>query len=138
MPGAVVRLAGNLHCATYALGQPWTTKISSETMNEAIGLAAVLGQHALAAFDMMALDPGIEDARKVWRWIAREKKTGFAARESFQALRGSFKTMDTLNRALRVLVERFYLCQEQRASTGGRPHSPRYTVNPYLTNEWGL
>ena len=64
-PGAVVRLAGNLHCATYALGQPWTSKISSETMSEAISLAVVLGQHALAAFDRMALDPGIEDARKV-------------------------------------------------------------------------
>jgi hypothetical protein len=119
LPGAVVRLAGNLHCASYALGQPWMTKISCKTMNEAIGLAVVLGQHALAAFDMMALEPRIEDARKLWRWIVRKKKALFMARECFQDLRGSFKTMEPLNRALGILVERFYLCHDQQASTGG-------------------
>jgi hypothetical protein len=136
LPGVVVRLAGNLHCAAHALGQPWTIKISCETMKEAIGLAVALGQHALAAFDMMALDPQIEDARKVWRWIVRKKTAVFTARECFQDLRGSFKKMEALSRALNILVERFYLCQQQPSSTGGRRPSPTFTVNPCLTKEW--
>jgi hypothetical protein len=136
LPGAAARLAGVLHCATHAYGQPWTVKISLETMREVVGLAVVLGQHALAAFDLMGADIALEGARKVLRWIERKQKPLFSGRDCFQDLRGSFKTMNDLTTAIDILVERFYLFRQQAPSNGGRPPSPTFTVNPTVTKRW--
>jgi Protein of unknown function (DUF3987)/Bifunctional DNA primase/polymerase, N-terminal/Primase C terminal 1 (PriCT-1) len=132
LPGAAVRIAGNLHRA-----QDWQgTEINLETMRRALGFASALSQHALAAFDLMGCDPVIETARRIWRWIERERLCVFTARDVFQALRGAFPRVADLEPGFEVLIERFYLRERPKApGVVGRP-SRAFDVNPALTEQW--
>ena len=56
LPGAAARLAGLLHCATHAHGEPWKEPIGLHTMTQTLNIAAVLCDHALYAFDLMEAD----------------------------------------------------------------------------------
>ena len=139
LPGATARIAGLLHCATYAPSSqcPCETPVSVDMMRHALDLAAVLSAHALAAFDLMGADGTLEGARRIWRWIERERAESFSARDCLQALKGSFTRMRELDPGLEVLIERFYLFDEPRPEMPGpgRP-SRRFRVSPVITRDW--
>ena len=138
LPGAAARLAGILHCAQHATERPQDVPVSFGTMEAALGVARILTHHALAVFDLMAVDPTLADARKVRRWIERLRKRAFTARDCFQELRASFPTMDALEAVFAVLIERHYLFEVPQPSKGGpgRPASPLYRLNEHLTTGW--
>jgi hypothetical protein len=106
-------------------------------MDRALAFAAVLADHALAAFDLMGADPALDAARRVWRWIERNRKTSFSARDAFDALKRHFKRMANFEPAVGVLLERSYIFeQEHRANRGpGRP-SRVFRVNSHMTERW--
>jgi hypothetical protein len=137
-PGATARIAGLLHCVEYAGFIPSKKEISLQTIKRALDIAAVLSEHALAAFGLMGADPAIEGAKKVWRWVESTRFESFTARDCFQALKGSFRRMNELQPALDVLVERAYIAQapNKERKGGGRSPSPTYHVNPSLTEDW--
>jgi hypothetical protein len=136
LPGAALRMAGNFHCVLHAQGQPWAAELTRSTITNAVTVLTVLSQHALAVFNLMGTDPALDGARKVWRWVERNRHTSFYARDCFNELRGSFPKMADLDPALTVLVERGYLIASDEVRTGpGRPRRP-FTVNPSLTKEW--
>jgi Protein of unknown function (DUF3987) len=135
LPGAAVRIAGNLHVAEHAFEMPANSKVSLDTMRRALQFAAVLGEHAVAAFDLMGVDEALEGARKVWRWIQRERKPQFTFRDCFNALRGSFPRTAELERPIEVLVERHHVALLDSRPRAGRP-SRVYEVNPKLTARW--
>lgn len=138
LPGAAARIAGLLHCAEYANTLPSNLTITIITMQRALSLAAFYQAHALAAFDMMGADPDLEKARRVWRWVEREQKKEFTARDCFQALRGSYPRMDLLNPAFVVLLERGYLLEQETAiDSMGRPGRKKrvFIVNPDALKE---
>jgi hypothetical protein len=138
LPGAALRVAGNLHCVERNSQQPWATAISLEAMRGAVTVLTVLSQHALAVFGLMGTDPTIEGARKVWRWIERERHAAITARQCFEAVRGTYQTMAEVDPLLSVLVERGYLIEQEPPAKGrGRPSRP-YLVNPRLTEGWTL
>lgn len=139
LPGVAARLAGLLHCAKYAQEQPWNMEIQLGTVQSALRLAALLARHALAVFDMMGADPGLDAARKVWKWVDSRKLKTFTARDCFQALRGTFPRMNDLNPALEVLLDRGYLTERQDQKRGsGRPGRGKreFLVNGLLTEGW--
>jgi Protein of unknown function (DUF3987) len=135
LPGAAARIAGNLHTAELAFGVPANSKLSIYTMRRALQFAAVLGAHAVAAFDLMGADEFLKGARKVWGWIRREPKPQFTFRDCFNALRGSFPRTADLERPIEVLVERHYITLLEPPARAGRP-SRVYEVNPRLTEGW--
>ena len=135
LPGAAVRIAGLLHCATHAHAEPWGAEISHDTMKKALNFAAILSHHALAAFDLMGADPALEVARKVLRWIERKRQEFFTARDCFQELKGTFKRMAELDPALAVLRERFYIFDVEEHRRPGRP-SRQFRVNQILVKGW--
>ncbi len=140
LPGAAARIAGLLHCAEHASSQPWHAEIILTTMARALELAAVLSTHALAVFDLIGADPDLEAAKKVWRWVERNRQASFTARDCFQALKGTFRRMADLELAFTVLKERLYIFEENRTvgsreSLPGRP-SRLFTVNLNLSNGW--
>ena len=107
-------------------------------MQRALSLAAFYQAHALAAFDVMGADPDLEKARHVWRWVRREQKEVFTARECYQALKGTYRKMDLLNSAFVVLLERGYLIEPDLAdeSTGKPGRKKRvFAVNPDALKE---
>lgn len=132
LPGAMARVAGLFHCAEHAHGQPATRGISADTMCRARALGTVLINHALAVFDLMAGNPALADARKVWRWIERGKLATFTARELHKALEGTFRRRADLDPPLGVLIERGYIREIETSQKGpGRP-SKVFEVNPSL------
>lgn len=130
LPGFAVRLAGLLHCVKDQ-HQPWVNQISFGTMKSALGLASIFASHAEAAYSLMGADKDVEGAKKVWRWIQRERLNQFLKRDCHQSLKGTFPRVRDIEPCLAVLEERHYITEATRQN-GGRP-SVFYNVNPKLT-----
>jgi hypothetical protein len=97
--------------------------------------AAVLGHHTVVAFDLMGADEALKGARKIWGWIARERKPQFTFRDLFDALPGTFPRTADLERPFEVLVERHHVVLLESPPRPGR-RSQIYEVNPKLTVGW--
>lgn len=135
LPGAAARIAGCLHVAEHATGAPAKKLLSFATMQRALDFAAVLSVHALAAFDLMGADTSLKDARKVWKWIERERKARFSFRDCFAALRGSYPRVEDLEHPIAVLIERHHIAVQPSPRRPGRP-SRVFGVNPKLAEGW--
>lgn len=133
LPGAAARIAGLLHCAENPY-QPWAERISLETMDRSLELTSIFSSHALIAFGMMGADKTLEQARKIWRWVERNRYHTFSKRDCFNALQGTFHKVVNMDEALKVLQERNYI-QGIQQKTGGRP-SINCNVNPKLSKDW--
>jgi hypothetical protein len=133
LAGAAARIAGLLHAADLAgLKEPWSVPIPAETMARAVQIGEYLIPHARAAFDLMGCDPTIADARYVLAWVRKHEAESFTKRDCFEATKGRFKRVETLEPALRLLAKHGYI--RERSIPGrhgpGRPASPVFDVNP--------
>lgn len=135
LPGAVARLAGILHCAAHAGGDPQAHRIELSTVEAALALGALLERHALVAFSVMEVDSTLDAAQKVWAWVLRQRQTTFSQRNCFHALQGTFHEMAAIRPAFEVLVERAYLLPLTADKRAGRP-SPGYRVNSRIAKGW--
>jgi hypothetical protein len=135
-PGRVARIAGIFHMAeqaTATVKQIVTTDtISAETMSAACTIGEWLEAHALAAYDAMAADPQLGDARRVLRWLRREEMKTFTERDAFRAVAKKGSTMDDFRPTLGLLVETEHIRPGSSGPTRrpGRPPSPTYVTNP--------
>jgi hypothetical protein len=136
LPGAAARIAGILHCAKHAFGDPRAAKVDLTTMTEALDFAAPLADHALAVFDLMGADPALKAARKLWSWVRRERKTKLTFRDAHRALHGSFPRAADLEPAFEVLEERAHLRETTAPQSRPGPRSRTYEINPALTGQW--
>lgn len=135
LPGSVARLAGILHCAEYAGGAPHHSPIGPSTMEAALALGALLERHALAVFSLMSVDSTLDAAQKVWGWVLRQRQATFSKRDAFQALKGSFPDMASVQPAFEILVERGHLFPADRDRRVGRP-SHGFRVNHGVVKGW--
>ncbi|MDR3640768.1 MAG: YfjI family protein [Humidesulfovibrio sp.] len=130
--GAAARLAGLLHLVEHEA--PHRHPIGLGTMQQALGLAAVLTEHAKAAFALMGADPDIECAKHILAWIVDRRIDAFQAREAFQAVKGRYSKMEPVKAGLTILEDRAVIfpaqVQTREPGKAGRPASPGYTVNP--------
>lgn len=132
-PGQAIRLAGLIHVATAA--DPLAL-IDCKTMSSALSVAAILAEHAKAAYGLMGSDPAQECAKAILRWIERDRVTTFTARDALRAVRGRFPTMEKITPGLGILEERAFIFEapgESRKGPGRKP-SAAYIVNPQI---WG-
>ena len=136
LPGSVARLAGILHCAEYAGSASHHTPIGPSTMEAALALGALLERHALAVFSLMSVDSTLDATQKVWGWVLRQRQATFSKRDAFQALKGSFPDMASVQPAFEILVERGYLFPADRDRRVGRP-SHGFRVNHGIVKGWG-
>ena len=135
LPGSVARLAGILHCAEYSGSAPHHSSIGPSTMEAALALGALLERHALAVFSLMSVDSTLDAAQKVWGWVLRQRQATFSKRDAFQALKGSFPDMASVQPAFEILVERAYLFPADRDRRVGRP-SHGFRVNQRIVKGW--
>jgi len=129
-PGQAIRLAGLFHAATVT--DPHKLAIAPDTMRSALSVAAILAEHAKAAFGLMGTDPAQDCARSILRWIMRDRVTGFTAREALEKVKGRFPTMEKVNAGLSILEDRAFIFEasgENRKGPGRKP-SASYIVNP--------
>jgi hypothetical protein len=129
--GNAVRIAGLLHLADDPRS-PVNT-ISAEVMDRALWIARALASHALAAFDVMADQQGVELAKKAlgWirRWVERKGLEPVSARDlarNFAPFKGEGGT-DKAKAALKFLSETGWL----RPAEG---RGQAFEVNPCLAS----
>lgn len=134
LPGAAVRIAALLHCAKIP-NQPWAQEIELDTMTTTLDIASVFASHALIAFDLMGTDKSLEQARKVWRWIERNRHQEFSKRDCFNALKGSFHRVTNMEEPLKILIERNHIREVSKEKRVGKP-SVKYAVNPEILKGW--
>lgn len=128
-PGRAARLAGLLHCAMNPV-EPWRTPVSVETMEQALDITVVSISHALAVFNLMGADPGIESAGRVLNWITRHRHQTFTKKQAFDALRGTFTRAAMLDEPLEILQERNYIRPVVETEKKPGRKSEAYQVNP--------
>jgi len=136
LSGAVLRMAGVLHCAEHADSCPWTQSVKSSTMMQALKLGEMFSQYALIVFDLMGMDDELGSARKVWSWIDSSKAAEFSRRECYRVLRGSFPKSEMLLPPLRLLEDRGYLKKAGDKKPGPGRKTEAYLVNPELVKNW--
>jgi hypothetical protein len=137
LAGQVARFAGLLHAAEWAdQADPFAVPIDRTTMERAIKLGDYALGHARAAFAMMAADPRVEGAQKLWRYIARRHLSQVTRRELWQGTKGGrFRQVGDIDPCVGLLVEHGYL----RAVGGnGGTRTETYAVNrKALEHEFG-
>ena len=69
--GFALRIAGLLHVAEYEMQ---SITISESTMLNALEVARLLTDHAIAAFGLMGVDQSNEDAKTILQWIKSQSK----------------------------------------------------------------
>lgn len=137
LPGSVVRLAGILHMAKYALdGDPFGISIEEITVRAAVRIGHYLIQHAKAAFALMGADGTIEAAKYVLAIIRKEGWKQFSKRDAHQKAKGKFKKVEDIELPLSLLVQHGYLGEPRQPPKEGpgRNQSPIYAVNPLTHN----
>ena len=132
--GNVARLAGLLHTLHCASGSayPWDSRISRETMADAITLGNYFKEHAKAAFALMGADGRLAAAKRVWAAIVRDEMKDFTVRDLWQKVRRSFSKVTDLEEVLNLLVDLGYIrvTVPPKREGPGQPPSPRCEVNP--------
>lgn len=135
--GAVVRIAGLLHLAEN-LTNGWGRPIEVDTMRRAIRIGDYYTAHAQATFDAMGIDPVLDDARTLLRWIERTRPEQFTRRQMHMGVsRSRFAKVGDLDAPLDLLEEHGYIRrapEAERTGPGRRP-SPAFLVHPDLATE---
>jgi hypothetical protein len=131
--GATARLAAVLHAAGsgFRHREPWSASIEADEMEGAITLADYYTHHALAAFNLMGMDPALAGARTLLDWIKRTGSLTFTKRDAHAAHRATFQLAEQLNAPLAQLEARYWIRPLDAPRKPGR-RSERYDVNPCL------
>jgi len=100
LPGVALRIAGLFHVVEFGESD---LQIKQPTMEKSLDLCELLIKHAQAAFDMIGTDQATDDAKHIYKWIARGRLHIFRRRECQRALHGRFRQKDRLVKALDIL-----------------------------------
>jgi len=132
-PGAVLRIAGVLHCAVCVSqgNSPADVRVTESTMESAVRIGRKIKQHSLKVFGEMGLSEDLRFASKIAEWIQRTGQTEFTKRECSRHCNsaGYGKQLDG---AFGLLTERGWIrpgVQKATGASGGRPSYP-FEVNP--------
>lgn len=127
LPGAVGRIAGLFHVARHKESSG-NTALCVEDMTAAVETGKALADHALLAFDLMAVDPDVSASQRVLRWIKRKQLNEFTRRKVCQDHKSLFTKIGDEAGALEILAERGYIRKKQ----ANHPRSTLYEVNPLV------
>jgi hypothetical protein len=132
------RLALIVHQLRVACGATRLKDVDGESVSAAVKLVAYFKAHARRVLDVLGTDRRVEDAKRVWAWVLRERRTEFKAWQVQEDLKseGRFPTVDALTPALGVLVSHNYIrCRPADGRKApGRPPATVYEVNPAALN----
>ena len=131
-PGHVARLAALLHLAA---GGALDGEVSADTMSGAVALWDYFCAHAQRAFVVMSESPEARVAKKALGWIVRKAVAEFSRRDLWQGVKGGIvQRAADLDPSLDLLTEHGYvmLLGPPVDKGQGRPHAPRYAVNPAI------
>ncbi|HVV68193.1 MAG TPA: YfjI family protein [Gammaproteobacteria bacterium] len=126
--GYALRIAGLLKVAQQ---EREINCISENIMNNALEIAALLTEHAVAAFSLMGVDQDMEDAKAIFHWLRERTNPNFTQSEITLAMRGrKLGKAERLLKGLRVLQQRNIISQAIKLPT--RKPTTLYYINPQL------
>ncbi|WP_243790185.1 YfjI family protein [Saccharopolyspora gloriosae] len=129
-PGAVARLAGNLHAAHH-LDTAGEHEITRDTFTAARRLGEYFLAHAVATYDHMGTDATLDDARTILAWIERTQPTAFTRRDVQAAHRRHFTSATSIDPALAVLEDRGHILRTDPPARTGPGRKPGATYWPH-------
>ncbi len=128
--GFALRIAGLLHLAEYDHDH---LIISEQTMCNALKIAELLTEHAIAAYGLMGIDQIQHDAKIVLNWIRTHGKLTFTKSELILAMRNKkLGKAECLQKAVNLLIDRNIISSPQKLPT--RKPTTVYYVNPRSLN----
>ena len=129
--GFALRIAAILHITKEGDGN---TIISSESMANALEIAALLTKHTIAAYGLMNQDQGLQDAKELFSWIVERNTQSFTQTEITYAMRHrKLGKKERLAQALQILIDRNILQSKVNNST--RKPTIYFLINPNLANK---
>jgi replicative DNA helicase len=142
LAGAVVRVAGLLHCAAWAGRQaeggseapPWAQPVGRAALDAALRLGCYALEHARYTFAEMGTDARLEEARYLLRRLGGAGRAVLTKRDLFELAKGRLKTVEQLDPVLALLITHGYLRERAGERVGGPGRRPAavYEVHPAL------
>lgn len=130
LAGYTLRLAAIFHLSEHC--NPKHLIIQKSTMNNAITLARLLMDHAVAAFSLMGTDEEITDAKSLYEWLKTQKVRFLKKSEIINAMRNRHMgKKKRLQAALANLIERNFLSTAHLDCSTRKP-TEVYFVNPNI------
>ena len=127
--GAVLRIAGLLHCADM---EDDKTEVTASTMSKAIQIGKYFLAHSTYAYSMMGTDLTIQKAKFVLAKLKKKNVSVIKRSELFQMCRGKFfKKTEKIFPTLELLEGHGYIrLEEPERQSVGRPADVKIIVNP--------
>lgn len=105
--GYTLRLAGILHIAEHHDYVLQNSSISLKTMGNAIHLAQLLIDHAIAAFGYMDRDQHLENAKEIFEWVKKQPHHYFRQSDLLIAMRNRKNgRAENIKKTLQLLIDR--------------------------------
>lgn len=124
--GFALRIAGLLHVIE---NQFFHLIIKEHTMNNALEIASLLIEHAIAAYGMMKIDEATHDAKELFLWIKQKSTLSFTKSEITSAMRNKkMAKKERLSKAIDLLIERNIISPPSKLPT--RKPTTIFRVNP--------
>jgi hypothetical protein len=130
LPGAVARIAGNLHVMCYFNSTPEEFSLSTHEMRKAILIGRVFASHATAVFEFMGSNPATMGAITILDLIRRKGWREFTRRDCHYSLKGRYHRSKELNLPLECLCDHGYIYRDEK-----KGKSEIYLVNPHVYGE---
>ena len=127
--GAVLRIAGLLHCADM---EDDKAEVTASTMSKAIQIGKYFLAHSTYAYSMMGTDLAIQKAKFVLAKLKKKNVSAIKRSELFQMCRGKFfKKTEEIFPTLELLEGHGYIrLEEPERQSVGRPADVKIIVNP--------
>ena len=127
--GAVLRIAGLLHCADM---EDDKAEVTASTMSKAIQIGKYFLAHSTYAYSMMGTDLSIQKAKFVLAKLKKKNISMIKRSELFQMCRGKFfKKTEEIFPTLELLEGHGYIrLEEPERQSVGRPADVKIIVNP--------
>ena len=127
--GAVLRIAGLLHCADM---EDDKAEVTASTMSKAIQIGKYFLAHSTYAYSMMGTDLTIQKAKFVLAKLKKKNVSAIKRSELFQMCRGKFfKKTEEIFPTLELLEGHGYIrLEEPERQSVGRPADVKIIVNP--------
>lgn len=127
--GAVLRIAGLLHCADM---EDDKAEVTASTMSKAIQIGKYFLAHSTYAYSMMGTDLSIQKAKFVLAKLKKKNVSVIKRSELFQMCRGKFfKKTEEIFPTLELLEGHGYIrLEEPERQSVGRPADVKIIVNP--------
>jgi hypothetical protein len=130
LPGVALRIAGLCHVVEHGSDNHL---INKATLERALDLCELLIKHARATFDLMGADEAIADAQHVLKWILGQGGPFFKRSDCQKDLRGRFRRVNRLLKALEALTERHIISNPETLPT--KKPTIVYYINPKILEE---